>query len=173
LALTRFGGSALTDSNLDVPTTSNAIVNPDSDIPITYVPARNTIMLSLALGWAEALGGSDIFYGANAVDYSGYPDCRPEYVASFERMANLATKAGVEAHNDAARFRVHAPIIAMSKAEIINLGSALGINYGQTVSCYQADALGHACGECESCKLRQAGFVQAGVPDPTRYRKSA
>jgi 7-cyano-7-deazaguanine synthase len=173
LALTRFGGSALTDSNLAVPTTSNAIVNPDSDIPITYVPARNTIMLSLALGWAEALGGSDIFYGANAVDYSGYPDCRPEYVASFECVANLATKAGVEANDNAARFRVHAPIIAMSKAEIIHLGKELGIDYGQTVSCYQADALGHACGECESCKLRQAGFMQAGLADPTRYRKSA
>ncbi len=173
LALTRFGGSALTDSNLAVPTTSNAIVNPDSDIPITYVPARNTIMLSLALGWAEALGGSDIFYGANAVDYSGYPDCRPEYVASFECMANLATKAGVEANDNAARFRVHAPIIAMSKAEIIHLGMELGIDYGQTVSCYQADASGHACGECESCKLRQAGFMQAGVADPTHYRKFA
>ena len=173
LALTRFGGSALTDSNLAVPTASNAIVNPDSDIPITYVPARNTIMLSLALGWAEALGGCDIFYGANAVDYSGYPDCRPEYVASFERMANLATKVGVEANDDAARFRVHAPIIAMSKAEIIHLGIALGIDYGQTVSCYQADALGQACGECESCKLRQAGFVQAGVADPTHYCKSS
>jgi len=173
LALTRFGGSALTDSNLAVPTTSNAITNPDSDIPITYVPARNTIMLSLALGWAEALGGSDIFYGANAVDYSGYPDCRPEYVASFERMANLATKVGVEANDDAARFRVHAPIIAMSKAEIIHLGMALGIDYGETVSCYQADALGRACGECESCKLRQAGFMQAGIADPTYYHKSA
>jgi len=173
LALTRFGGSALTDSTLAVPTTSNAIVNPDSDIPITYVPARNTIMLSLALGWAEALGGCDIFYGANAVDYSGYPDCRPEYVASFERMANLATKVGVEANDDAARFRVHAPIIAMSKAEIIHLGMALGIDYGQTVSCYQADALGQACGECESCKLRQAGFIQSGVADPTHYCKSA
>ena len=173
LALTRFGGSALTDSNLAVPTTSNAIVNPDSDIPITYVPARNTIMLSLALGWAEALGGCDIFFGANAVDYSGYPDCRPEYVASFERMANLATKVGVEANDDAARFRVHAPIIAMSKAEIIHLGMALGIDYGQTVSCYQADALGQACGECESCKLRQAGFMQAGIADPTQYIKSA
>jgi 7-cyano-7-deazaguanine synthase len=169
LALTRFGGSALTDSNLEVPTTSNAIVNSGSDIPITYVPARNTIMLSLALGWAEALGGSDIFYGANSVDYSGYPDCRPEYVASFERMANLATKAGVEANDDAARFRVHAPIIAMSKAEIIHLGMELGIDYGQTVSCYQADASGHACGECESCKLRQAGFMQAGIADPTHY----
>lgn len=172
LALSRFGGSALTDSNLAVPTTSNPIANVGSDIPITYVPARNTIMLSLALGWAEALGGCDIFYGANAVDYSGYPDCRPEYVASFERMANLATKAGVEALNDAARIRVHAPIISMSKAEIIRLGIALGIDYATTVSCYQANATGQACGECESCKLRQAGFEQAGVADPTRYRSS-
>jgi 7-cyano-7-deazaguanine synthase len=172
LALTRFGGSALTDPNLAVPTTSNAITTLNSDIPITYVPARNTIMLSLALGWAEALGGCDIFYGANAVDYSGYPDCRPEYVASFERMANLATKVGVEANDDAARFRVHAPIIAMSKAEIIHLGIALGLDYGQTVSCYQADVQGQACGECESCKLRQAGFMQAGIADPTHYCKS-
>jgi 7-cyano-7-deazaguanine synthase len=130
-------------------------------------------MLSLALGWAEALGGTDIFYGANSVDYSGYPDCRPEYVASFERMANLATKAGVEAQNDAARVRVHAPIIAMSKADIIHLGMTLGIDYGQTVSCYQADVQGQACGECESCKLRKAGFMQAGLADPTHYRKSA
>ena len=171
LALTRFGGSALTDSNLAVPTTSNAIVNLDSDIPITYVPARNTIMLSLALGWAEALGGSDIFYGANAVDYSGYPDCRPEYVASFEHMANLATKAGVEAINNENRFRVHAPIISMSKAEIIQLGTTLGVDYSQTVSCYQANDLGEACGECESCRLRQVGFKQANLSDPTRYRR--
>ena len=169
LDLTRFGGSALTDSTIDVPITPGK----DQEIPVTYVPARNTILLSLALGWAESLGGLDIFYGANAVDYSGYPDCRPEYVASFERMANLATKAGVEAQNDAARVRVHAPIIAMSKADIIHLGMTLGIDYGQTVSCYQADAQGQACGECESCKLRQAGFMQAGVIDLTHYRKSA
>lgn len=168
LDLTRFGGSALTDSAIDVPTTPSQ----DQEIPITYVPARNTILLSLALGWAESLGGLDIFYGANAVDYSGYPDCRPEYVASFEAMANLATKAGVEALNDDNRFRVHAPIIHMSKAQIIQLGSTLGLDYSQTVSCYQANDLGEACGECESCQLRQTGFKQAGVSDPTRYRKN-
>ncbi len=168
LDLTRFGGSALTDSAIDVPTTPSQ----DQEIPSTYVPARNTILLSLALGWAESLGGLDIFYGANAVDYSGYPDCRPEYVASFEAMANLATKAGVEALNDDNRFRVHAPIIHMSKAQIIQLGSTLGLDYSQTVSCYQANDLGEACGECESCRLLQAGFKQAGVSDPTRYRKN-
>ena len=167
LDLTRFGGSALTDSSIAVPTTPGK----DHEIPITYVPARNTILLSLALGWAESLGGLDIFYGANAVDYSGYPDCRPEYVESFERMANLATKAGVEAINNDNRFRVHAPIIGMSKSEIIKLGATLGVDYSQTVSCYQANDLGEACGECESCRLRQIGFKAAGVADPTRYRK--
>ena len=167
LDLTRFGGSALTDSSIAVPTTPGK----DHEIPITYVPARNTILLSLALGWAESLGGLDIFYGANAVDYSGYPDCRPEYVQSFERMANLATKAGVEAINNVNRFRVHAPIIGMSKSEIIQLGATLGVDYSQTVSCYQANDLGEACGECESCRLRQVGFKAAGVADPTRYRK--
>jgi len=167
LDLTRFGGSALTDSSIAVPITPGK----DHEIPITYVPARNTILLSLALGWAESLGGLDIFYGANAVDYSGYPDCRPEYVESFERMANLATKAGVEAINNDNRFRVHAPIIGMSKSEIIQLGATLGVDYSQTVSCYQANDLGEACGECESCRLRQAGFKAAGVADPTRYRK--
>jgi len=167
LDLTRFGGSALTDSSIAVPITPGQ----DHEIPITYVPARNTILLSLALGWAESLGGLDIFYGANAVDYSGYPDCRPEYVESFERMANLATKAGVEAINNDNRFRVHAPIIGMSKSEIIQLGATLGVDYSQTVSCYQANDLGEACGECESCRLRQAGFKAAGVADPTRYRK--
>ena len=167
LDLTRFGGSALTDSSIAVPT----IPGKDHEIPITYVPARNTILLSLALGWAESLSGLDIFYGANAVDYSGYPDCRPEYVESFERMANLATKAGVEAINNDDRFRVHAPIIGMSKSEIIQLGATLGVDYSQTVSCYQANDLGEACGECESCRLRQVGFKSAGVMDPTRYRK--
>ncbi len=167
LDLTRFGGSALTDSSIALPITPGK----DHEIPITYVPARNTILLSLALGWAESLGGLDIFYGANAVDYSGYPDCRPEYVESFERMANLATKAGVEAINNDNRFRVHAPIIGMSKSEIIQLGATLGVDYSQTVSCYQANDLGEACGECESCRLRQAGFKAAGVADPTRYRK--
>jgi 7-cyano-7-deazaguanine synthase len=167
LDLTRFDGSALTDSSIAVPITPGK----DQEIPITYVPARNTILLSLALGWAEALGGLDIFYGANSVDYSGYPDCRPEYVASFETLANLATKAGVEAINNDNRFRVHAPIINLTKAQIILLGSSLGVNYGQTVSCYQANDDGEACGECESCRLRQAGFQQADVSDPTRYRK--
>ena len=166
LDLTRFGGSALTDSSIAVPTTPGK----EHEIPITYVPARNTILLSLALGWAESLGGLDIFYGANSVDYSGYPDCRPEYVGSFERMANLATKAGVEAINNNNRFRVHAPIIGMSKSEIIQLGATLGVDYSQTVSCYQANDLGEACGECESCRLRQVGFKSAGVADPTRYR---
>ena len=166
LDLTRFGGSALTDSSIALPITPGK----DHEIPITYVPARNTILLSLALGWAESLGGLDIFYGVNAVDYSGYPDCRPEYVESFERMANLATKAGVEAINNDNRFRVHAPIIGMSKSEIIQLGATLGVDYSQTVSCYQANDLGEACGECESCRLRQVGFKSAGVADPTRYR---
>ena len=168
LDLTRFGGSALTDSNIAVPVTPGN----DQEIPITYVPARNTILLSLALGWAEALGGLDIFYGANSVDYSGYPDCRPEYVASFEHMANLATKAGVEAVNDMNRFRIHAPIINLSKAEIIQLGNTLGVDYSQTVSCYQANDLGEACGECESCRLRKAGFRLANASDPTRYQKN-
>lgn len=167
LDLTRFGGSALTDSSIAIPT----IPSKDQEIPVTYVPARNTILLSLALSWAESLGGLDIFYGANAVDYSGYPDCRPDYVASFETMANLATKAGVEAHHHDNRFRVHAPIISMSKAEIIQLGNTLGIDYSQTVSCYQANDLGEACGQCESCRLRQAGFLQANLSDPTRYQK--
>ena len=167
LDLTRFGGSALTDSSIAIPTTPSK----DQEIPVTYVPARNTILLSLALSWAESLGGLDIFYGANAVDYSGYPDCRPDYVASFETMANLATKAGVEASNHENRFRVHAPIISMSKAEIIQLGNTLGIDYSQTVSCYQANDLGEACGQCESCRLRQVGFLQANLSDPTRYQK--
>ncbi len=163
--LTRFGGSALTDHNLKVPTTPGLA----NEIPITYVPARNTILLSLALGWAEALGGLDIFYGANSVDYSGYPDCRPEYVKSFEVMANLATKAGVESLAQATRFRVHAPIIDLTKAEIIRLGLTLGIDYAKTVSCYQANSAGEACGVCESCRLRKIGFAQAEVADPTRY----
>ena len=163
--LARFGGSALTDHNLVVPTTPGLA----NEIPSTYVPARNTILLSLALSWAEALGGLDIFYGANSVDYSGYPDCRPEYVQSFELMANLATKAGVESHAEATRFRVHAPIIHLSKAEIIGLGLSLGIDYAKTVSCYQANSAGEACGICESCRLRKMGFAQAGIADPTRY----
>lgn len=159
--LGQFGGSALTDRRIDVPMRG---VQPG--IPATYVPARNTVMLSLALAWAEVLGAHDIFVGVNAVDYSGYPDCRPEYIAAFEAMANLATKAAVEG----ARLRIHAPLIALSKADIIRRGTALGVDYGLTVSCYQADDAGAACGLCDSCRLRHAGFKAAGLPDPTRYR---
>jgi len=161
LDLAQFGGSALTDTHIAVPVDG---VKPG--IPVTYVPARNTIMLSLALAWAEVLEANDIFVGINAVDYSGYPDCRPEYIAAFEAMANLATKAAVEG----ARLRIHAPLIALSKADIIRRGTALGVDYGLTVSCYQADDAGAACGLCDSCRLRHAGFKEAGLPDPTRYR---
>jgi 7-cyano-7-deazaguanine synthase len=159
LDLANFGGSALTAENLVVPTT------PTEGIPITYVPARNTIMLSLALAWSEVLGARDIFIGANAVDYSGYPDCRPEYIAAFEHLANLATKAGVEG----AALRIRAPLIALSKADIILRGNVLGVDFGRTVSCYQADASGHACGACDSCRLRKKGFAEAGIADPTHY----
>ncbi len=159
LDLTVFGGSALTDAGIAVPSA------PSDGIPITYVPARNTIMLSLALAWAEVLDSRDIFIGANAVDYSGYPDCRPEYIQAFQNMANLATRAALEGKPTA----IHAPLIHLSKAEIIRQGMALGVDYGLTVSCYQADAQGRACGRCDSCRLRQAGFAQAGVPDPTPY----
>jgi len=159
--LAQFGGSALTDTRIAVPTSG---VQPG--IPVTYVPARNTIMLSLALAWAEVLGSRDIFVGVNAVDYSGYPDCRPEYIAAFEKMANLATRAGVEGN----RLSIHAPLMALSKAEIIRLGTGLGVEYGLTVSCYQADTDGHACGACDSCRLRAEGFAAAGFADPTRYR---
>ena len=158
--LGQFGGSALTDCRIAVPMKGLA-----PGIPATYVPARNTVMLSLALAWAEVLGARDIFVDVNAVDYSGYPDCRPEYIAAFEAMANLATKAAVEG----ARLRIRAPLIALSKAEIIRRGTALGVDYGLTVSCYQADASGAACGLCDSCRLRHAGFAAAGLPDPTRY----
>ena len=160
LDLAAFGGSALTDTNLAVPTT------PAAGIPITYVPARNTIMLSLALAWSEVLGAHDIFIGVNAVDYSGYPDCRPEYIAAFARVANLATKAGVEG----AHLTLHAPLIHLSKADIIQQGLQLGVDYALTVSCYQADAQGRACGVCDSCRLRRQGFADAGYPDPTPYR---
>jgi 7-cyano-7-deazaguanine synthase len=160
LALAQFGGSALTDKRIDVPV---AGVKPG--IPVTYVPARNTIMLSLALAWAEVLGSRDIFVGVNAVDYSGYPDCRPDYIAAFEAMANLATRAGVEG----VKLSIHAPLINLSKADIIRAGTALGVDYGLTVSCYQADELGRACGVCDSCRLRADGFAAAGVPDPTTY----
>ncbi len=159
--LSGFGGSALTDSSIAVPVSGVS----QEGIPITYVPARNTIMLSLALAWAEVLGSRHIFYGANAVDYSGYPDCRPEYVNAFEVMANLATKAAVEGEN----LTVHAPIIDKSKGEIIAMGSKLGVDYALTVSCYQATDDGLACGRCDSCRLRSAGFEAAGVADPTRY----
>ncbi|WP_222911328.1 7-cyano-7-deazaguanine synthase QueC [Pseudomonas sp. DNDY-54] len=154
------GGSALTDSSIAVPET------PGDGIPSTYVPARNALFLSLALGWAEVLGARDIFIGVNAVDFSGYPDCRPEFVAAFERMANLATKAGIEGRG----FTIHAPLQALSKAEIIHAGVRLGVNYAETVSCYQADEDGRACGKCDSCRLRAKGFEQAGIADPTRYR---
>lgn len=157
--LARIGGSALTDPGLAVPETAG------SGIPITYVPARNTLFLSLALGWAEVSGAHDIFIGVNAVDYSGYPDCRPEFITQFEHLAALATKAGVEG----GRFRIQAPLIQLSKADIIRTGLALGVDYGQTVSCYQADATGAACGRCDSCRLRREGFMAAGVADPTRY----
>lgn len=157
--LAAFGGSALTDTRLAIPTT------PAAGIPITYVPARNTIMLSLALAWSEVLSARDIFIGVNSVDYSGYPDCRPEYIAAFERVANLATKAGVEGKH----LTLHTPLIQLSKAEIIRQGVQLGLDYARTVSCYQADAQGSACGVCDSCRLRKQGFAAAGYPDPTRY----
>lgn len=160
LALGGFGGSALTDNAIAVPVDG---VQPG--IPVTYVPARNTIMLSLALAWAEVLCSRDLFVGVNAVDYSGYPDCRPDYIAAFENMANLATKAGVEG----ATLTIHAPLIDLSKAEIIRRGNALKVDYSMTVSCYQADAEGRACGVCDSCRLRRQGFADAGVTDPTAY----
>ncbi len=159
LDLAAIGGSALTDAAIAVPET------PGEGIPVTYVPARNTVFLAIALGWAEVLGARELFIGVNAVDYSGYPDCRPEYVAAFESLANLATKAGVEGD----RFRVHAPLIDLTKAEIIHRGQLLGIDYGQTVSCYSADAEGRACGRCDACRLRREGFTAAGIVDPTRY----
>jgi 7-cyano-7-deazaguanine synthase len=158
--LTGFGGSALTDNNIAVPQ------QPGVGIPSTYVPARNTIMLSLALAWAEVLQSQDIFIGVNAVDYSGYPDCRPAFIEAFERMANLATKAAVEGR----ALTIHAPLLHLSKAEIVQQGSALGVDYAQTVSCYQADEQGRACGVCDSCRLRRAGFAAAGIADPTPYR---
>lgn len=161
LDLGRLGGSALTDRAIAVPTDG---VRPG--IPVTYVPARNTIMLALALAWAEVLGARDIFVGVNAVDYSGYPDCRPEFIRAFEALANLATKAGVEGRT----MTVHAPLIALSKAQIVAEGVRLGVDFGVTVSCYQADADGRACGRCDSCRLRREGFAAAGILDPTRYQ---
>ena len=160
--LRSIGGSALTDAAIEVPLDHPAT---QDEIPVTYVPARNTIMLSLALGWAEVLGAADIFCGVNAVDYSGYPDCRPEFIEAFERLANLATRAGVEG----AGLRVHAPLQHMSKAGIVQEGLRLGVDFAATVSCYQADADGRACGHCDACRLRAEGFAAAAVPDPTRY----
>jgi 7-cyano-7-deazaguanine synthase len=159
--LTTFGGSALTDENIAVP-----VDGVTEGIPVTYVPARNTIMLSLALAWSEVLAARHIFFGANAVDYSGYPDCRPEYVRAFETLANLATRAAVEGGT----LVLHTPIIDLGKADIIRRGCALGVDYALTVSCYQADDSGLACGRCDSCRLRKAGFTAAGIADPTRYR---
>jgi 7-cyano-7-deazaguanine synthase len=157
--LAGIGGSALTDATLAVPEM------PGSGIPVTYVPARNTLLLSLALGWAEVAGAADIFVGVNAVDYSGYPDCRPAFIHAFESLAQVATKAGVEG----TRYRIQAPLMSMSKADIIRAGVSLGVDYGMTVSCYQADPLGRACGKCDSCRLRAQGFAEACVPDPTAY----
>lgn len=157
----QFGGSALTDPAIAVPTGGLA-----PGIPVTYVPARNTIMLSLALAWAEVLGAADIFVGVNAVDYSGYPDCRPEFIHAFETLANLATKAAVEGQP----LRLHAPLIDLTKADIVRLGVAHGVDYTLTVSCYQADTTGRACGICDACRLRREGFAAAGLADSTRYR---
>ena len=162
--LRSIGGSALTDERIDVPLDDDGHVI-GADIPVTYVPARNTIMLSVALGWAEVLGAADIFCGVNAVDYSGYPDCRPEFVEAFERLANLATRAGVEG----AGLRVHAPLQHMGKDAIVREGARLGVDFGATVSCYNADVEGRACRHCDACRLRADGFAAAGVDDPTRY----
>jgi 7-cyano-7-deazaguanine synthase len=161
LAMDAIGGSALTDASIDVPD------HPGDGIPVTYVPARNTVFLALALGWAEVLGARHIFIGVNAVDYSGYPDCRPEFIEAFERLANLATRAGVEGEP----VTIHAPLIEMSKADIIREGTRLGVDYAATVSCYAADDNGAACGVCDACRLRAAGFQEAGIEDPTRYRQ--
>jgi len=162
VSLGRIGGSALTDPSIEVP------VEPSAGIPVTYVPARNTIMLSLALAWAEVLAAREIHIGVNAIDYSGYPDCRPEFVAAFEQLAALATKAGVEGN----KLAIRAPLIQLSKAQIIRAGAKLGVDFSLTVSCYQADAKGQACGRCDSCRLRREGFVSAGVSDPTRYAQA-
>jgi len=160
--LAGIGGSALTDTSIAVPE------SPTEGIPVTYVPARNTMMLALALAWAEVLAARDIFIGVNVLDSSGYPDCRPEFIAAFDHLATLATKAGVEGRPS----RIHAPLITFSKAEIIREGTRLGVDYGLTVSCYQADEAGRACGRCDACRLRRAGFEAAGLPDPTSYRPS-
>lgn len=161
LGLAAIGGSALTDEHIAVPNTLQ------EGIPVTYVPARNTLFLSFSLAWAEVLKLHDIFIGVNAVDYSGYPDCRPEFIQAFQELANIATKAGVEGE----RFKIHTPLIALSKAEIIKQGTELGVDYKYTVSCYSADEQGRACGVCDACRLRKAGFIAAGISDPTRYQK--
>ena len=166
LGLGDIGGSALTDNNIAVP--QNTADNISTEIPVTYVPARNTVFLSLALGWAEVLDAEAIFIGVNAVDYSGYPDCRPEYIEAFQTMANLATKKGVEGQ----LIQIETPLIHLTKAEIIQKGTELGVNYAQTLSCYAPDAEGHACGRCDSCRLRQQGFEEANIPDPTVYSDS-
>lgn len=158
------GGSALTDDTIEVPKGRDAAAM-SADIPVTYVPARNTVFLSFALAWAEVLGSSDLFIGVNALDYSGYPDCRPEFIAAYETMANLATRAGVEGR----RLTIHTPLLELTKAEIIALGTGLGIDYSETISCYEADDAGLACGECDACVLRRKGFADAGITDPTRY----
>jgi 7-cyano-7-deazaguanine synthase len=160
LDLSSIGGSALTDPKIAVPE------SPSAGIPVTYVPARNTVFLAVAVGWAEVLAAQDIFIGVNAVDYSGYPDCRPEFIAAFQRVANLGTRAGVEGRS----LLIHAPLIDWSKAEIVRRGVALGVDFAMTVSCYSADAEGRGCGRCDSCRLRREGFAEAGIPDPTRYR---
>ncbi len=163
LGLEEIGGSALTDQNIQVPEA------PTAGIPQTYVPARNTVFLALALAWAEVIQARDIFIGVNALDYSGYPDCRPEFIQAFQDLANLATRAGVEGES----FRIHTPLIALTKAQIIRKGTDLGVDYGLTVSCYQADPEGRACGRCDSCRFRAKGFKEAGVQDPTLYRSSS
>lgn len=162
VSLGQFGGSSLTDASMKIPTDG-----PGLGIPNTYVPARNTVMLSMAVAWAEVVGAADIFIGVNAVDYSGYPDCRPDFIRAFEAMANCATRAAVEG----TRLRIHTPLMHLTKAEIVSRGHTLGVDYGLTVSCYQASDDGLACGACEACRLRREGFVAAGLPDPTRYRK--
>ena len=161
--MTGIGGSALTDNSIDVPEVGDS---PSDGIPVTYVPARNTVFLSFALGWAEVLNASTLFIGVNAVDYSGYPDCRPEFISAFEAMANLATKAGVEGQ----KLSIETPLIDLTKSEIIQQGFALGVDYSLTVSCYQADQNGAACGKCDSCYLRRKGFQESGIEDPTRYQ---
>ena len=164
--LRTFGGSALTSDDIDVPRDRDVR---EGGVPVTYVPARNTIFLAFALAWAEVLGAADIFIGVNALDYSGYPDCRPEYIEAFERMANLATRAGTEG---SLLLRVRAPLINLTKAQIIQLGTSLGVNYAITQSCYDPDSTGAACGHCDSCQLRLKGFAEAGIPDPARYRSN-